>query len=116
MKTPLLKFCHEYTKLCGQKSAKLLSVEMLSKSDLSAEMVCIDTEYTESDGSTQHYNKLPNGLVLVLVFVGNKNIPFTTIRRCYDKKLQYYRSLVGQWFDIVVEEDDVKEIQEQLVI
>ncbi len=41
------------------------------------------------------------------MFLGDKNIPFTTIRSAWSKmgnKLEYYRGLRGQEFEIVIKE------------
>ena len=48
------------------------------------------------------YYKLPKGLKLQLIFIGNKNIPFCTIRRQTPQKETYYRNLIGELFDVVI--------------
>ena len=37
---------------------------------------------------------------MVLLFLGNEYIPFTTVRRFTDEKFRYYNSSLGKIFDI----------------
>jgi hypothetical protein len=39
---------------------------------------------------------------MVLVFVGDKLIPFTTVRRWTEEKERYYREGIGKVFQLVV--------------
>jgi len=98
-----IKFSHEYPKSHQQKLATLLRVELKHRMDLSDELVNYDTVYL--DGDAVGYYRLPNGLVLVLYFIGDKGIPFTTIRRATGKKQTYYQSKIGQVFEVVLVED-----------
>ena len=97
---PNIKFSSDYPKLWGQTSAKLLAVETINiNRDTPAELLEYDTK--KKDGT---YYPLKSGKYLQLVFIGNKHIPFCTIRSAYPpQKEEYYRSLIGQNFDVVIE-------------
>ncbi|OEJ15441.1 hypothetical protein BFL38_14225 [Brachyspira hampsonii] len=54
------------------------------------------------DGS---YYELKKGKYIQLIFLGNKNIPFCTIRSAYGKmanKKEYYQSKIGEVFNIII--------------
>jgi len=101
-----IRFSKEYKKLHGQTSARLLAVERhhidMSHPETWGELLEYDT--IAVDGS--RYG-LRTGHYLVLVFLGDKLIPFTTIRS--DKpamngmksKWDYYSEKVGEMFHIV---------------
>ena len=82
--------------------AKLLSVKIENRKKLDPGLVEYDTIYYDGPlNDNEEYYPLPNGLLLVLTFTGEKLIPFTTIRRATAKKQEYYERNIGQWFDIV---------------
>jgi hypothetical protein len=102
-----IKFSHEYPKLHYQKSAQLLKVTLVDRSELSEKFIEYDTVYTVepaigvcSEAVMGHY-PLPNGRYMILLFQGNEHIPFTTVRRFTEEKFRYYNSSVGKLFDIV---------------
>ena len=104
---PKIKFSHNYPKLYGQTSAVLLAVRELSfPKDRNYELLEYDTSYPSPHGID--FYPLPDGLFLQLIFVGNKHIPFCTIRSKYGgfrkNKKEYYESLVGQNFQIIITE------------
>lgn len=98
-----IKFSKEYNKLHGQVSAELLAVKRI-KIDTNLDSDLLDYDTTAIDGS--RYN-LRNGKYIQLIFLGNKGIPFCTIRS--DKpalngqkaKYDYYSEKVGTQFEIV---------------
>jgi hypothetical protein len=105
-----IKFSHEYPKLHNQKSARLLAVEMVVVKELLPDFIEYDTAY----GNGEHY-VLPTGTVIILTFAGNNRIPFTTVRPYGHKKYTWYKSQIGQVFEIVVLKEPVKNIiQEKL--
>lgn len=113
----VIKFSHEYPKLYGQRTAELLAVRLTSRDKLDPVFVEYDTRYYssfESDVDTGvsfgHY-ALPNGLLLVLVFLGAGNIPFTTVRRATARKRSYYESKIGCAFEVVIVESVVEAYQ-----
>ncbi len=89
-----IKFSHEYPKLHGQESALLLAVELRGRSDLTEKFIEYDTAYTAG-----HY-PLPPAQYMVLVFLGNEMIPFTTVRRWTEEKFRYYHNSIGKIFNI----------------
>jgi len=113
MKTEKLKFDHPFFKLYGQKTAKLIHIDRVSYSDLDPLMIEMDTQYSAivPDKDKEHEEvtrreirtcKLKKGGLVLLVFLGNKNIPFTTLRNGRDSTFRRYRDQVGDTFDIVV--------------
>ncbi|MGN0845255.1 MAG: hypothetical protein ACI4QT_08575 [Kiritimatiellia bacterium] len=91
-----IKFSHNYPKLHGQTSAKLLAVEPLKiDANTPRELISYDTAY---EGG--HY-PLRSGEYIQLIFLGNLRIPFCTIRPAYPpSKVIYYRNNVGRMFAV----------------
>jgi len=106
-----IKFSHAYPKLHDQTGAKLLYVEVRDRKELTDNFVEYDTRYYTNYGQPSmdgHY-PLPDGKLVILVFLGNHFIPFTTVRPWkpayggMKDKEEFYRSKIGQLFDIVVD-------------
>ena len=94
---PAIKFSHNYGKLWKQKTARLILVELIDASQFNEDLLEYDTRY----GDGRFY--LPKvGQFLQLFFVGDKHIPFCTIRSFNPEKEKYYRSLIGQMYDVEV--------------
>lgn len=95
-----IKFSHNYPKLHGQTSAELIAVRPIRiDKNTPRELLEYDTKY---DGG---YYPLPTGNYIQLVFVGNLNIPFCTIRSSYPpSKRDYYNGKVGDVFEIIIKE------------
>lgn len=89
-----IKFSHKYPKLHGQESALLLAVELHERSDFTEKFIEYDTAF---EGG--HF-PLPPEQYMVLVFLGNELIPFTTVRRWTEDKFQYYHSNIGKVFGV----------------
>ena len=97
-----IKFSKEYVKLHGQTTAKLLAVYPQTINNTYKELIDYDTIAT--DGTRY---ELKPGKYILLVFIGDKHIPFTTIRS--DKpamngmksKWDYYKEKSGEDFAIV---------------
>lgn len=92
----LIGFSHHYTKMHGQIHGKLIYADyfFVSYKDAGAEWLKYDTEYKDWDGTPQYENILKTmELYSRLVFIGDKNIPFTTYRVMYD-----YKDFVGEEF------------------
>lgn len=97
-----IKFSHRYDKMPrGFETSKLLEVFITEKNDLHEGFILYDTSYS-FDGKNY---PLPNGklIVLLLQTLGSKEL-WTTVRRCYKSKLDYYRGLRGQYVKCVVNE------------
>jgi len=96
-----IKFSGEYRKLHGQTEATLLFVREIRIDSLTPK-VFLDYDTTRTDGSTY---ELKDGQYILLVFLGNLGIPFTTVRSLWGKygnKLKYYKALIGQEFAVEV--------------
>lgn len=98
-----IKFSKEYKKLHGQNCAMLLAVLPISL-DIKQDKELIEYDTTAVDGT--HY-PLKSGSYLQLIFVGDKRIPFCTIRsnkpalNGMKSKYEYYKEKIGQEFRIV---------------
>jgi hypothetical protein len=118
-----INFSHVYPKLHEQVAAQLLKVEVHDRKELNEEFVMYDTVYRErvfrhieghgdvEYSPTTKYYPLPSGKLIVLVFLGDKLIPFTTVRRWTPmknadglNKEEWYRSHIGELFEIVTKE------------
>lgn len=101
-----IKFSHRYPKLYGQLSGTLLHIIVKDRSELSDKFVEYDTRYTVSDAigvcSEEIFGHfpLPKNKYMVLVFIGNDLIPFTTVRRYTEEKFRYYKSGIGSVLNI----------------
>lgn len=106
-----IKFSHNYYKLHGQTKAELLAVKEL-KIDENTPKALIDYDTSFENGKYP----LSKGDYVQLVFLGNFGIPFCTIRRKIGmrgyNKLEYYTPLIGETFDVEVEnsKNDMKEL------
>jgi len=98
-----IKFSHYYPKLHGQKSATLLMVLPCDRSELTNEFIIYDTRYYEDGNDNDCFYPLPPNRYLILVFLGDIKIPFTTVRRWTPEKERYYKSGIGKDFDIIID-------------
>ena len=102
-----INFSHNYPKLHNQKTARLLAVEFRDRKELDEKMVIEDTLYIVEEGARKGcraFYPLKTSKYMVLVFLGDKLIPFTTIRSCWPPdKVEHYQSAIGQVFDLIVE-------------
>jgi len=99
----VIKFSGDYPKLWGQKRARLIHIENVKFGwdyEMDSDLVEYDTK--KSDGS--YYPLGKDTHYLQLVFLGGKGIPFCTLRRDTPKKHEYYKSKIGEWFDVVITE------------
>jgi hypothetical protein len=94
-----IRFSHNYPKLQNQTKAHLLCIIKKHRSKLNSDFIEYDTVFTDSNGIKSYFN-LPDGDYIVLIFVGNKLIPFTTVRPYSREKWDFYKSNVRKWFDM----------------
>ena len=93
-----IKFSKDYVKLWGQDKGTLINLSILHAEDLPEDLIEYDTK--GKDGS---YYPLPKkGRLLQLTFIGNKGIPFCTLRRYTPEKQLYYAKLVGKVLEVKV--------------
>lgn len=92
-----IDFNANYNKLHGQKKAELLSVRTININDLvSKDFIDYDTSVKNTAGPYP----LKKGTYLLLVFLGDKNIPFTTCRTYSPKKEMFYKENINTEFTI----------------
>lgn len=91
-----IKFSHDYPKLWGQKWAQLLAVRIIDAASVGPDLVDYDT--ITSNG--EYYELPKTGKLIQLVFLGDKGIPFCTLRRYTPEKLHYYVNAVSKGFNI----------------
>ena len=98
----MIIFNDNYPKLYNQTSAKLVAVEFITiNKERHQELLEYDT--IKSDGT---YCPIENGEYVQLILLGDKHIPFCTLRRLdRNYKLQYYKSLIGSQIKIVIKKD-----------
>lgn len=83
--------------------AKLIAIEDINiDENTNKDLIEYDTK--ADDGS---YYELKKGKYIQLIFLGNKNIPFCTIRsgqssRKMGNKKEYYQAKIGETFNIVI--------------
>jgi hypothetical protein len=106
MSNEKIKFSHNFCKLSGQHTARLMYVDCVPARKLHNEFIAKDTAYVDSNGEIKTYPFPKNNVsVIVLVFLGmEKFIPFTTFRSFGTAKRLRYEGLIGRDFDIVIEE------------
>jgi len=93
----VIKFSHDYPKLWHQTSAVLIDVWLIKKEAFPLAQELIDYDTRTSKGK---FYPLPKNDYLQLFFVGNKGIPFCTIRRRTPEKEEYYNSKIKERFEI----------------
>lgn len=89
-------FSKEYPKLWNQTEAVLIEVRILD-----AEMVAYNKDLIEYDTRSKDgtYYELPKkGQLLQLIFIGNRDIPFCTLRRATPEKESVYQNSIGHEF------------------
>ena len=94
---PDIKFSNNYPKLWNQETAELIAIKKLEGRKLHKDLIEYDTK--QVDGSYYH---LYQDELIQLIFIGDKGIPFCTLRRYIDSKWKYYEKLVGEEFNVVI--------------
>lgn len=96
---PTIRFTSYYVKFWRQRSAELIMVKpIVIDRKTNRDFLEYDTKTIAGD-----YYKLKPGKYIQLVLLGDKGIPFCTIRAaCPPGKVRYYRSMIGQQFGIEV--------------
>lgn len=102
---PSIKFSHQYPKLHNQTTAQLLAIRILAAQSVNRNKSLIeyDTKFFDLKNNGYGYYELPQiGSLIQLIFVGDKEIPFCTLRRWTPDKVAYYKSLIGTTFKIEI--------------
>lgn len=93
-----INFDHNYKKLHNQTKAVLIQTAILKGVNIPKEFIKYDTD--------NKYELKENEDYLYLVFVGDKMIPFTTVRKLNIENVKKYVGYEGDYFYIVVEEKE----------
>ena len=98
-----ITFSKDYIKLHGQTTAELIAVKIIDLSYMSDKdfQELVEYDCLATDGSYFPLNK--DKSYCLLVFLGNKNIVFQTLRK--REKYTDYQNLIGHIFDLVVENE-----------
>ena len=93
-----INFSHIYPKLWGQTKATLLDIRILD-----AQAVQMNKDLIEYDTNTDYYPLPTEGKLIQLIFIGNKDIPFCTLRRYTPEKIRYYTKNINELFEVVID-------------
>ena len=86
----------------GPKKAKLIFVQEVRIKHLSKDFLKYDTKINKKE----EYYKLPKeGKMIQLIFLGNKEIPFCTLRRHTSERFTFYLKNINKIFNIKVGEE-----------
>lgn len=102
---PKIIFCEDFFKLWQQRKAKLLYVSVIRAETLwgNEDLIHYDTGFRNHQGK-EEYSILPKtGLLIELVFLGEREIPFISFRHFTDENLRFYQFNVGRKFEIKIE-------------
>lgn len=93
-----IQFAKNFNKLHGQTSAELIDIKMVDLSEMGDDdfKELVEYDCKAEDGS--YYPLERNSFVTFLIFLGNKNIVFQTIRK-KESFMKYYNKK-GLVFDI----------------
>ena len=91
-----IKFNHNYKKLHNQTYGTLIKMTAHLGCMLHKDFIKYDTDGKYKIEEKEKY--------LCLYFIGNKKIPFTTLRKCNKANIYKYVGCEGENFKIVVEE------------
>lgn len=96
-----INFSADFTKLHGQTTAELVAVKMVDLSFMNCKdfQELVEYDCKANDGSYYSLNK--DKSYCLLIFLGNKNIVFQTLRS--REKYTDYQGLIGHIFDVVVD-------------
>jgi hypothetical protein len=101
---PTIKFSHHHPKIWGQKVAQLIHVQILTADYVQNNKALLqyDTLYI-TDLDVGYYQLPKQGKLIQLIFVGDNQIPFCTLRRYTTEKHRYYMANIKCIFEVVVE-------------
>jgi len=89
-------FSFDYLKLHGQRSATLVRVDRVRRDQLDDSFIDYDTRH--ADG---HFT-LEGDEFYLLYFIGEKLIPFTTLRLVTDQNRERFEGNVGHVFELFI--------------
>ena len=99
-----IRFSHVYDKLRGidlSKPAVLIRIEMIDDvREVGKEFIEYDSKFHNSHGDLEFYPLKKNLKYMILYFMDDKGLLFTTIRRYTPAKLDYYQRNYNCGFEI----------------
>ena len=95
-----IRFNHNYKKLHNQKTAVLAQTGAIKGNTISKEFIDYDTD--------RKFKINRKGNYLYLLFIGDKMIPFTTLRKLNIENVKKYVGREGDFFNVVIEEQKWK--------
>lgn len=97
-----LRFNKNYKKLFNQCKARLIDSKLVTLDQLNKDFIKYDTD-CEEGGSFL----FTEDLYLCLFFVGDKGIPFTTLRKFNEYNFRYYCDSEDTLFNVIIENRNV---------
>ena len=89
-------FNHNYKKLHNQKTVVLVQTGAIKGKTITDDFIDYDTD--------RKYKINRKGNYLYLIFIGEKMIPFTTLRKLNIENVKKYVGREGEFFNVVIEE------------
>ena len=118
-----INFSYNYPKLWGQKKAELIAIQIIDAQavQINKDLLEYDTHWEDHTSYMKKHPELKNimipidslygyyilpkeGKLIQLIFLGDKNIPFCTLRKATKEKYEYYKNNLRNMFEIVVGE------------
>lgn len=97
-KCKVIKFSKRYNKLHKQTHATLIGMRIVDLSKMSDEDFEELVEYDAKAEDGSYFPLQRDGVYFLLIFLGNKNIVFQTLRK--SEKYRYYNNFRGEQFEI----------------
>jgi len=103
-----IKFSHNYPKIFNQRQAKLIHVNLINRDGrkIHEDLLFYDTRWLDKYGNWQKYILPETGDLIQLIFLGDKLIPFCTLRRYTREKFVYYNNLINKDFEVIINESE----------
>jgi hypothetical protein len=98
----VIKFSNDHPKLWGQKKGELLAVRRCFAGVVHKNKDLL--EYDTKNCKGEYYQLPKHNYLIQLIFLGDKQIPFCTLRRFDRQKYDFYQNNVGEIFDILIGE------------
>ena len=104
-----IEFKCNFPKLCNQANAKLVWIDEIRDCDFILKYPHLKAlfEYDTKQPDGKFYN-INRGDYLLLFFVGDKVIMFSTLRRDNPSNRSKYINKIGKWFEVEIKADNDK--------
>lgn len=100
---PYVKFTAPFVKIRRQTKAKLVCVSVVDSDALHPDFIEYDSLFYNDRLQPRHMSMdFLSGKLLHLIFLGNKLIPFATVRPHTPSREKFYRSLLGKNVDVKI--------------